>query len=386
MLKDKYVFAQLVKFLDNDKFRHLVDKYDGDKYVKSYTCWNQLLTLMFGQLSNRESLRDLIVAMEAHAGKLYHLGIGKSVTRSNFSKANEQRDYRIFEEFAFYMIAEARKRRIQKIFELDGHVYAFDSTTIDLCLSVFEWAKFRKHKGGIKMHTLYDVEAQIPAFVHITEAKVHDSKAMPEIPYEKGAHYIFDRGYNDFGNLYTINRIGAFFVVRAKPMSGSSLRHGTEASENVVSDAIGYFTVYKSSKDYPEKLRKGICIDPEDGTRYIFLTNNLTASAETITELYRNRWSVELFFKWIKQHLRIKKFWGTSENAVRIQIYCAIITYCLVAIVQHDMKLERSIYEVLQILGISLTDKTHLRDLFDKSNFKNVNVLYGSSEPNLFNF
>ena len=382
MLKDKYVFAQLVKFLDNDKFRHLVDKYDGDKYVKSYTCWNQLLTLMFGQLSNRESLRDLIVAMEAHAGKLYHLGIGKSVTRSNLSKANEQRDYRIFEEFAFYMIAEARKRRIQKIFELDGHVYAFDSTTIDLCLSVFEWAKFRKHKGGIKMHTLYNVN-QVTAFVHITEVKVPNSKAMPEIPYEKDAHYIFDRGYNDFGNLYTINRIGAFFVVRAK----TNVRFKPETwkrrlPENVVSDAIGYFTVYKSSKDYPEKLRKVICIDPEDGTRYI---NNLTASAETIAELYRNRWSVELFFKWIKQHLRIKKFWGTSENAVRIQIYCAIITYCLVAIVQHDMKLERSIYEVLQILGISLTDKTHLRDLFDKSNFKNVNVLYGSSEPNLFN-
>ncbi len=382
MLKDKYVFAQLVKFLDNDKFRHLVDKYDGDKYVKSYTCWNQLLTLMFGQLSNRESLRDLIVAMEAHAGKFYHFGIGKSVTRSNLSKANEQRDYRIFEEFAFYMIAEARKRRIQKIFELDGHVYAFDSTTIDLCLSVFEWAKFRKHKGGIKMHTLYNVN-QVTAFVHITEVKVPNSKAMPEIPYEKDAHYIFDRGYNDFGNLYTINRIGAFFVVRAK----TNVRFKPETwkrrlPENVVSDAIGYFTVYKSSKDYPEKLRKVICIDPEDGTRYI---NNLTASAETIAELYRNRWSVELFFKWIKQHLRIKKFWGTSENAVRIQIYCAIITYCLVAIVQHDMKLERSIYEVLQILGISLTDKTHLRDLFDKSNFKNVNVLYGSSEPNLFN-
>lgn len=172
--------------------------------------------MMFGQLSNRESLRDLIVALEANAGKVYHLGIGKSVTRRNLSKANEQRDYRIFEEFAFFMIAEAHRRRIQKIFELDGHVYASDSTTIDLCLSVFGWAKFRKHKGGIKMHTLYDVEDQVPAFVHITEAKVHDSKAMPEIPYENGAHYIFDRGYNDFGNLYTINRIGAFFVVRAK--------------------------------------------------------------------------------------------------------------------------------------------------------------------------
>ena len=319
MNKDKYVFAQLVGFLDNFKFLRIVKKYDGDKYVKSYTCWNQLLTLMFGQLSNRESLRDLIVAMEAHAGKLYHLGIGKSVTRSNLSKVNEQRDYRIFEEFAFFMIAEARKRRIQKIFELNGHVYAFDSTTIDLCLSVFEWAKFRKHKGGIKMHTLYDVEAQVPAFVHITPAKVHDTKWMPEIPYEAGAHYIFDRGYNDFGNLYTIHRIGAFFVVRAK----TNVRFRPETWKrrlppNVVSDSIGYFTVYKSAKDYPEKLRKVVCIDPEDGTRYIFLTNNLTASAETIAELYRNRWSVELFFKWIKQHLRIKKFWGTSENAVRI--------------------------------------------------------------------
>lgn len=385
MNKDKYVFAQLVSFLDNFKFLRIVKKYDGDKYIKSYTCWNQLLTMMFGQISNRESLRDLIVAMEAHAGKLYHLGIGKSVTRSNLSKANEQRDYRIFKEFATYMIAEARRRRIDKIFELEGHVYAFDSTTVDLCLSVFEWAKFRKHKGGIKVHTLYDIEAQAPAFVHITEAKVHDSKAMTEIPYENGAHYIFDRGYNDFGNLYTINRIGAFFVVRNnvrfKPKTWKRKLPG-----DVVSDAVGYFTVYKSSKDYPKKLRKVVCIDPEDGTRYIFLTNNLTASAETIAELYRNRWSVELFFKWIKQHLRIKKFWGTSENAVRIQIYCALITYCLVAIVQHDMRLERSIYEVLQILGISLTDKTHLRYLFDKSNFKNVNVLYGSSEPNLFNF
>ena len=186
MHKDKFVFAQLTQF--------------GDKYIKSYTCWNQLLTMIFGQLSNRESLRDLIVAMEAHAGKLYHLGVGKSVTRSNLSKANEQRDCRIFEEYAKFMIAEARKRRIYKIFELDGHAYAFDSTTIDLCLSVFEW----------------DIEAEVPAFVHITPANIHDSKAMLEIPYEPGAHYVFDRGYNDFSNLYTINRIGAFFVVRAK--------------------------------------------------------------------------------------------------------------------------------------------------------------------------
>ena len=198
--RDEYVFAQLVKFLDYEKFKYIVKKYDGNKYVKSYTCWNQLLTMIFGQLSNRESLRDLIVAMEAHAGKLYHLGIGKSVTQSNFSKANEQRDCRIFEEYAAFMIAEARKRRIDKIFELGGHVYAFDSTTVDLCLSVFEWAKFRKHKGGIKLHTLYDVEAEVPAFVHITLANIHDSKAMPVIPYEPGAHYVFDHGYNDFSD------------------------------------------------------------------------------------------------------------------------------------------------------------------------------------------
>lgn len=373
--------------MDRNHFNYLARKYDGDKYIKSYTCWNQLLTMMFGQLSNRESLRDLIVAMEAHAGKLYHLGIGKSVTRSNLSKANEQRNYQIFEDFATYMIAEARKRRINKIFELKGHVYAFDSTTIDLCLSMFEWAKFRRHKGGIKMHTLYDVEAEVPAFVHITSANVHDSKAMSEIPYEPSAHYIFDRGYNDFSNLYTIHRIKAFFVVRAKNnVRIKSRTWKRRLPKGVISDVVGTFSGHKSSKNYPEELRKVIVVDPEDDTRYIFLTNNLEASAELISLLYRNRWSVELFFKWIKQHLRIKKFWGTSENAVRIQIYCAIITYCLVAIVQHDMRLERSIYEVLQILGISLTDKTPLRDLFDKSNFKIVNELDGSSEPNLFNF
>ena len=387
MHKGSFVFSQFVQFLNWSKFNRIVAKYESDKYVKSYTCWNQLLTLMFRQQSNRESLSDLIIAMEAHAEKVYHLGIGKSVTRSNLSKANERRDYHIFEKFAFFMIAETRRRRIQKIFELDGHVYAFDSTTIGLCLSVFEWAIFHKHKGRVKIHALYDVEAQVPTFVHITLAKVHDTNAMAEIPYEAGTLNLFDRGYNDFGNLYTIHRIGAFFVIRAKTkVRFKPVTWKRRLSPNVVSDSIGYFTVYKSAKDYPEKVRKVVCIDTEDGTRYIFLINNLTASAGTIAELYPNQWSVEPFFKWIKQHLRIKKFWGTSKNAVRIQIYCIIITYCLVAIVRHDIKLERSFYEVFQTLGIPLTDKTPLRDLFDKSNFKNVNVLYDSSEPNLFIF
>ena len=388
MNQDKYVFAQLVEFLNNDKFRRLVDKYDGNRYVKHFTCWSQLLAMMFGQLSNRESLRDLIVALEAHQGKRYHLGLGREpIAKTTLASANQNRDYRIFEDFAFYMMKEACEKRATNILDIPGRKYAFDSTTIDLCLSVFEWAKFRKHKGGIKMHTLYDVEAEVPAFVHITPANIHDTKAMSVIPYERGAHYIFDRGYNDFGNLYTIDRIGAFFVVRAK--TNVRIKPKTwkrRLPEGVISDVIGCFTVYKSSKDYPDELRKLIVEDPESGTRYIFLTNNLDASAELISRLYRNRWSVELFFKWIKQHLKIKRFWGTSENAVRIQIYCAIITYCLVAIVQHDMKLERSIYETLQILGISLTDKTHLRDLFDKSNFKNIKELNDSSESNLFNF
>ncbi|CAK7055513.1 MAG: IS4 family transposase ISCARN70 [Bacteroides rodentium] len=376
MLKDKYVFAQLVSFLDRNKYNRIVAKYQGDKYIKSFTCWNQLLVMMFGQLANRESLRDLIVATEAHCGKLYHLGMGKSVTRSNLAKANETRDYRIFEEFAFYMIEQTRSKRKTEIFNLGGSVYAFDSTTIDLCLSVFDWAGFRKHKGGIKMHTLYDIETQVPAFVHITNASVHDSKAMPEIPYEPGAHYIFDRGYNDDGNLYKIDPIGA--SVRLRPMCGSPIW------KRRLEKKVGChrsFTVYKSSKDSRRSFVNRLLIRRR---QTIFLTNNLDAPPELICKLYRNRWSVELFFKWIKQHLKIKRFWGTSENAVRIQIYCAIITYCLVAMVQHDMLLDRSVYEVLQIVGISLTDKTSLSDLFDKLNFKNVNDIYGSSGPSLF--
>lgn len=387
MNKDKYVFAQLVSFMDNFKFLRIVKKYEGDKYVKSFSCWNQLLTMMFGQLTNRESLRDLIVATEAHSRKLYHLGMGKSVTRSNLSKANEQRDYRIFEEFAYFMIDEARRKRQTEIFKLGGSVYAFDSTTIDLCLAVFDWAKFRSKKGGIKVHTLYDIEAQVPAFLHITTASVHDSKAMPQIPLEENAYYIFDRGYNDFAQLYRIHTIGACFVIRAKNnVKYRVLSWKRRMPSGVLSDSIIEFTVYKSSKVYPEKLRRVVYRDEETGVIYTYLTNDLGSSALVIANLYKNRWSVELFFKWIKQHLKIKKFWGISENAVRIQIYCAITTYCLVAIMQHDMKLERSVYEVLQILGISLTDKTPLCDLFDKKNINDVNVLYGSSEPNLFNY
>ena len=385
MNKDKYVFAQMVGFLDNFKFLRIVKKYDGNHYVKHFTCWNQLLTLMFGQLCNRESLRDLIVALNAHQGKCYHLGVGKHVTRSNLAKANENRDYRIFEDFAFYMMGEARNKRVNDIFQLNGNVYAFDSTTIDLCLKLFPWAKFRKYKGGIKVHTLYDVETQVPAFIHITEAKVNDVKAMDSISYESGSYYVFDRAYNDYKRLFKIHMKDSFFVVRAKTnIKSRVLKWKRRLPKNILSDCEIELTGYYSQKAYPERIRMVRYWDEDDQREFIYLTNAKQISALQVAELYKNRWQVELFFKWLKQHLKIKKFWGTSENAVKIQVYSAIIAYCLVAIMQHDMELDRSTYEVLQILGISLTDKTPLRDLFSKTKFNDVNDRSGLNGPDLF--
>ena len=369
MFKDKFVFSQLIAFLDRNHFNYLARKYDGDKYVKHLTCWNQLLALMFGQLSNCESLRDLIVALEAHQSKCFHLGLGrKPIAKTTLATANQNRDYRIFEEFAFYMMEQARRNRAADIFKLGGKVYAFDSTTIPLCLSVFWWAKFRKKKGGVKVHVLYDLEAQVPAFYHITTASVHDSKAMPEIPYETGAYYIFDRGYNNFKELFRIQRMESFFVVRAKTnLQNKCVKWKRRMPKNILSDAEIELTVYNSRKDYPDNLRLVRYYDEKQGREFMFLTNAMDLTAQQIADLYKNRWQIELFFKWLKQHLKIKKFWGTTENAVRIQIAAAITAYCLVAIVQHDMKLKRSTYEVLQILSISLTDKTPLRELFDKT-------------------
>ena len=385
MNKDKYVFAQMVEFLDNYKFLRIVKKYDGNKYVKHFTCWNQLLTLMFGQLCNRESLRDLIVALNAHQEKCYHLGIGKHVTRSNLAKANENRNYRIFENFAFYMISEARKKRINDIFKLNGNVYAFDSTTIDLCLKLFPWANFRTHKGGIKIHTLYDIETQVPAFIHITEAKINDVRAMDVITYESGSFYVFDRAYNDYHRLYKIHMMDSFFVVRAKTnIKARVLKWKRRLPKNILSDCEIELTGFYTQKSYPETIRLVRFWDEEDEREFVYLTNAKHIPALQVAELYKNRWQVELFFKWLKQHLKIKKFWGTSENAVKIQVYSAIIAYCLVAIMQHDMKLNRSTYEVLQILGISLTDKTPLRNLFSKTKFNDVKEQSGLDGPNLF--
>ena len=386
MFQDKFVFSQLTSFLDRNHFNYLTSKYDGNKYVKHLTCWNQLLALMFGQLSNRESLRDVIVALEAHRSKCFHLGLGrKPIAKTTLATANQNRDFRIFEEFAFYMMTQAREKRATDIFKLGGKVYAFDSTTIPLCLSVFWWAKFRKKKGGVKAHVLYDLEAQVPAFYHITTASVYDSKAMPEIPYETGAYYVFDRGYNNFGELYRIQRMESFFVVRAKSnLQYRCVRWKRRMPKNILTDAEIELTVYKSRKDYPENLRLVRYYDEEQDREFMFLTNAMDLTAQQIADLYKNRWQIELFFKWLKQHLKIKKFWGTTENAVRIQISAAITTYCLVAVVQHDMQLKRSTYEVLQILSMSLTDKTTLRELFDKTYSNDVKEQLGPLIPGLF--
>ncbi len=386
MFQDKFVFSQLTSFLDRNHFNYLVRKYGGDKYVKHLTCWNQLLALMFGQLCNRESLRDVIVALEAHRSKCFHLGLGrKPIAKTTLATANQNRDYRIFEEFAFYMMTQAREKRATDIFKLGGKVYAFDSTTIPLCLSVFWWAKFRKKKGGIKAHVLYDLEAQVPAFYHITTASVNDSKAMQEIPYETDAYYIFDRGYNNFKELCRILRMESFFVVRAKSnLQYKCVRWKRRLPKNILTDAEIELTVCKSRKDYLENLRLVRYYDEEQDREFMFLTNAMDLTAQQVADLYKNRWQIELFFKWLKQHLKIKKFWGTTENAVRIQISAAITAYCLVAILQHDMQLKRSTYEVLQILSMSLTDKTPLRELFDKTYSNDVKEQSGPLIPGLF--
>ncbi|KWW26492.1 MAG: transposase [bacterium P3] len=386
MFQDKFVFSQLIAFLDRNHFNYFTRKYDGNKYVKHLTCWNQLLALMFGQLCNRESLRDVIVAFEAHRSKCFHLGLGrKPIAKTTLATANQNRDYRIFEEFAFYMMTQAREKRATDIFKLGGNVYAFDSTTIPLCLSVFWWAKFRKQKGGVKAHVLYDLEAQVPAFYHITTASVNDSKAMQEIPYETDAYYIFDRGYNNFKELYRIQRMESFFVVRAKSnLQYKCVKWKRRFPKNILTDAEIELTVYKSRKDYPENLRLVRYYDEEQGREFMFLTNAMDLTAQQIADLYKNRWQIELFFKWLKQHLKIKKFWGTTENAVRIQISAAITVYCLVAIVQYDMQLKRSTYEVLQILSMSLTDKTPLRELFDKTYSNDVKEQSDPLIPGLF--
>ena len=396
MHNGKFVFSQLLDFLDKDVFLRISNKYNGNRYVKFFTCWNQLAVLMFGQLSNRESLRDLALATQALSRKAFHLGFGKYATKSNLSKANNGRDYHIFEEFAYRVIAEARECRATDIFKLNGHVYAFDSTTIEPCLNAFKWAVYRKNqgKGGIKVHTLYDIETSIPTFFHITEARVNDMRAMDAIPYEENSFYIFDRGYNDFKRLYAIESIGAYFVVRGKKNNDfrpMKWKRRFPPGSGILSDAISYMDGQLTMGKYPDKIRRVIYWDDESKRKFIFFTNafseddRLDISPVMVAELYHNRWQIELFFKWLKQHLKIKKFWGTSENAVRIQIYSAITAYCMMAIVQKKMRIQRPIYEMLQLVSVSLTETLPLGELFDKPNNNIINELDDSSEPTLFN-
>jgi hypothetical protein len=381
MNQGKYVYSQFTDFLPKRIFDGLVAKYNGDKYVRHFSCWNQLLSMIFGQLTGRDSLRDLMISIEPHKPKYYHLGFGKGTSRSNFANSNEKRDCRIFEKYAFYLIDQARNSSIvDQDFQLniDGNIYAFDSTTIDLCLSVFWWAKFRTTKGGIKLHTLYDVKTSIPSFIHVSTASVHDVNALDLLYYEPGGYYILDRGYVDYARLYGIQQSSAYFVVRAKDNLQFRRIYSNKVNKDngVLLDQIGKLTGFYVSKDYPEKLRRIKFYDEETDNDLEFLSNNFDITAEEIAQLYKYRWKVELFFKWIKQHLKVKSFWGTSLNAVKIQVYSAIITYCLVALVRNKLKVDRSTYEILQILSISLFDKTPLNELLTNQNYKDVKELY----------
>ena len=380
MNQGKYVFAQITEFLPRRVFDGIVLKYKGNKHIRTFTCWNQMLCMVFGQLTNRDSLRDLIVALDAHKAKLYHLGLGSNVNRPTLARANIRRNSKLYEEFAFHLVDYARRVCVCSDFDIkvDGNVYAFDSTTIDLCLSVFWWAEFRKEKGAIKMHTLYDVKTQIPSFFYITPASVNDVNGMDHIPYERGSYYIFDRGYNDFERLFRIDKLEAYFVVRARDnlQFNRMYSKNTNNQVGVKCDQIGTFVVYRSHVRYPKKLRRIKYYDSDTDVEFVFLTNNFELTATEIATLYKNRWQVELFFKWIKQHLKVKSFWGHTPNAVKTQLYCAIITYCLVAIVGKELKIERTTYEILQILGISLLDKTPVKELLTNINYQNV------KEPN----
>lgn len=372
MHKGQYIFTQVCRFLPKRVFDCLVDKYEGDKYVKSFTCWNHLLVLLFGQLSNRESLRDLVVALSVHQKKFHHLGFGKSVTRSNLAKANEIRSLDIFEQFSMRMIAIARSKRVQvPILEpsMDDEIYAFDSSTITFCLKTFWWSKEHKGKGGVKLHTLYDVKREIPSFNLITDHVVSDCTVMDKIPYEPSAFYIFDKAYVSTPDLYRIHLTDSFFVVRRKAKMQYEVVEDKDYNNpqtGVMADQIIRFTSRVAKKGYPATLRMVVYYSKEQGITFVFLTNNIKIKAEDVADLYKYRWRIECFFKWVKQHLHIKEFYGTSENAVKIQIYSVIITYCLVAIIENELKLEMTTYEMLRILNISLFEKASIKELFEK--------------------
>lgn len=369
MNNGKYIFSQITDFLPKRYFERLAVKSCNDKTQQwSLTYWNQLLVLIFGQLDGCNSLRELTDITTAHAKKSFHLGFGRTpINRTQLSRVNQLRDYHVFEEFAYHMVELAQKKRIDKVFELNGQYYAFDSTTIDLCLSLFDWARFRSTKSGIKVHTQLDVVTLIPVSFHITEAAVHDVNAMDWIDYEPFACYIFDRGYWDLERLHRIELLNSFFVIREKRRPKYEIVDGEdllESTDNILADQTIRFTTKGNKEHYPFPIRRIVYYDPERKRTFTYYTNNFYLKARDIAFLYKNRWAVESFFKWMKGHLRVKSFWGNTENAVRIQIYVAITTYCTVAIIERTLDLNRSIYEVMRVLGSSLLVKDNIKDLF----------------------
>ena len=390
MDKGKFIFAQFMSFLPNRIFDTCVKRYDGNAYVKYFSCWNQLSSLLFGQLGNIESLRGLVLCINSHSNKSYHMGFGNGVSRNNLSNANTKRNWRIFADFAYVLIAEAQKICKPKMdfkLDIDANIYAFDASIIDLCLNIFWWATYKKTKAAIKLHTLLDVAKNIPIFIHITKGGLHDVHGMDVLVYEQGSYYVFDRGYIDFKRLYIANQKRAYFVIRAKKnLKFRRIYSNTcQKDKGVRCDQIIRLTGFYVSKWYPKKLRRIKYYDKETNITFVFLTNNFELTALEIALIYKYRWQVELFFKWIKQHLKVKKFWGTSENAVKIQIFSAIITYTAVAIIKEKLKSSLTIYEILQILNVSLFDKTPLNELITKSYIQNVKEL-DCNQLKLFEF
>lgn len=383
----KTLFAQLMDFLPWTTFDRYVKRYGGDKGVRSLTCTDQFRVMAFAQLTYRESLRDIEVCLSAQSPKLYHMGFRQEIKRSTLADANETRDWRIFADFAQRLIVQARKLYLGEGFglELENTAYALDSTTIDLCLSLFPWALFRTTKSAVKMHTLLDLRGNIPTFIHISDGKLGDVNVLDVLVLEVGAIYVMDRGYLDFARLYVMHQAQAFFVTRAK--SNTKFRRVYSAlvdrTTGVICDQTIALTGATSRKDYPEHLRRIRFKEPETGKTLVFLTNNFALPATTICALYKARWQVELFFKWIKQHLRIKKFLGNSENAVKTQIWCAVSTYVLIAIVKKELQIDASLYTLLQILSVSVFEKTELSSAFQGSELAS-DIPDSANQLNLF--
>jgi len=373
MYDGRTIFSQLMDFIPRYEFRKCVTRYQGNSRVRTFSCWDQFLSMTFAQLTYRESLRDIEACLRAMQDRLYHVGIRGKVSRNTLAVANEKRDWRIYADFAQILINEARQLYADEPFGVDlaETVYALDSSTIDLCLSLFPWARFRKWKGAIRLHTLLDLRGNIPVFIRVSDGKVHDVNILDELIPEPGAIYIMDRGYIDFGRLYTLDQLHAIFVIRAKKNLKYDRIYSQEVdrSTGLICDQVIRLTGIKTSEKYPDKLRRVKYRDPETGKVLVFLTNNIDLPALTIPELYRCRWQIELFFRWIKQHLRIKSFYGNSLNAVKTQIWIAISVYVLVAILKKKLKIERDLYTILQILSITLFEKLPIQQALTRAGY-----------------